>query len=302
MKRRIVIAGGSGLIGQACQKQLKANGYEVLVLTRSHPRGRSDMVQWDPARREISDNVLDGAFGVINLTGASLAGHRWTTQFKQTLISSRVEPAIFLSELIDRADIKPTVYIGASGIGIYGSTGPGLVSEETDADTRSFLGRLAVDWEAAHARMPDEVRLVILRTGVVLTTQGGYLQKMLLPAKFGLYPVFGQGDQYLSWIHMTDHVRLIEQCIDQESIRGIYNAVSGSAVTYRTFARAHRTIRGGLGIVLGAPIPIVKFILGEMADMLLDSCNADASKLMSEGFKPQFENISAALRDLIRGT
>lgn len=299
-QRRVVIAGGKGMIGSACARLLKELNYEVVILSRSASPGRRDVVQWTPSKRWISTNVVDGAHAVINLTGASIAGRRWTENYKKALHDSRVVPADFLRELIGEAEHKPQVYIGASGVGIYGNSGSDPVTEDDALDNERFVVALANAWERAHRAIEPLSRVVVFRIGVVLARTGGFYERMRLPARFGIFPVFSGGHQMLSWIHLDDLVQIIARAIARAEFDGTVNAVSDTPLSYRSFAREHRKATGHAGLIIAIPAFVARALFGEMSSVLLDSCHASNQKLRGLGYECTFPDAPAALAEICR--
>ncbi|MDX1407969.1 MAG: TIGR01777 family oxidoreductase, partial [Saprospiraceae bacterium] len=246
-------------------------------------------------------NVIDGAVAVINLTGVSIAGNRWTRAYKQQLYDSRILPAGYLNTLIAGAKTPPSVYIGASGVGIYGRSASHPVTEEQVSHDDTFLVKLARDWEAAHAAISTSTRVVIPRIGVVLSNDGGFLERLQLPASLGLYPVFGDGRQILSWIHMDDLTRFFAWLVEQPDLAGPLNAVAPHPVSYRMFARHYRSAKTRYGVIFGIPRWIARLVFGEMSDILFDSTNASAERLLSRGFTFNFPDATGALQALEAG-
>ncbi len=296
--KRIVIAGGTGLLGSACADLLRTKGYDVQILSRK-TSSRPDMIQWDPAARSITANVVDGAYAVINLTGTPLDGKRWTDEYKKVLHQSRVEPAEFLGQLIGDAAVKPEVYIGAAGIGIYGDSGPAPVSEShTGGHESDFVVKLSEDWENAHPRI-EGMRTVVLRIAVVMAAESGFLPSVLKPAQTGVFAYFGDGSQHLGWIHLEDLARMVSHSIESAQVNGTYNAAAGSAPLKSVMSKV-KDAKGAFGIVAPVPGFVAKVVLGEMADMLMWSCNPANDKIVSTGFEFKFRELQPALEALLR--
>jgi uncharacterized protein (TIGR01777 family) len=296
--KRIVIAGGTGMLGSACRELFEDKGYKVYVLSRSEDPDDPAVVQWKPSESWIAQNVVDGAHAVINLTGTPLDSGRWTDSFKKVLRDSRVLPAKFLGNLIRGADSQPAVYIGAAGIGIYGDSGASLITETYKADNQEhFVIQLSNEWEAAHPKV-DDMRTVIYRIPPVLAMEGGFLPRVLEPAGLGAYGYFGDGSQWLPWIHIDDLARAVDWAIEYPTLEGTYNAVA-SALPLKELIRAIKSAKGGFGILAGLPLPIAKVAFGEMAEMLMWSCNPSSKKLLATGFKLKFPFVDGALEDLL---
>lgn len=286
------------MIGSACAALLRTQGYRVLTLTRK-ALDDPDSIQWAPADRWIEHNVIDGCAAVINVTGISIAGSRWTPAYKQKLQDSRTVPAAFLASLIRDAAQPPPVYIGASGVGIYGNTGPGAVREDHVSNDDGFLRRLAHDWESAHLALDRLTRVVVLRIGVVLSNEGGFMERLGPPARFGLYPVFGHGDQIMSWIHIEDLTRVFHTVMTSSSVLGPLNAVAPHALSFRAFARHYRAANTGYGLIFRIPRWVARLVFGEMSDVLLESTHASAQTLIEHGFSFKYPDARGALHALL---
>ncbi len=296
--KTIVIAGGTGMLGSACRTLLEQKGYQVYVLSRSKVRDDPAVIQWKPAESWISQNVINGAHAVINLTGTPLDSGRWTDSFKKVLRDSRVVPAKFLGNLIRGADNKPAVYIGAAGVGVYGDSGASLITETYQAENPDhFVVDLAHQWESAHP-VVDGMRTVIMRIAVVLAEEGGFLPRVLEPAGLGAYGYFGDGSQWLPWIHIDDLANSIVWAVEHQSMHGTYNAVS-SSLPLKELVKKIKDVKGGFGLLAGLPLPVAKIAFGEMAEMLMWSCNPSPKKLKATGFELKYNSLVSALEDLI---
>lgn len=298
---KVAVTGASGLVGSALVPFLTAGGHEVVRLVRRAPRAR-DEARWDPAAGTIETAALEGVDAVVNLSGENIAAGRWTEARKAALRSSRVGPTRLLAETLTRLKGKRRVLVSASAIGYYGDRGDTWVTEE-DGPADDFLGRLAIEWEGAAAPAAGAgIRVVHLRTGLVLTPAGGALGKMLLPFKAGLGGVLGSGAQYMSWIALDDLLGAIHHALDRDEISGALNAVAPEPVTNRVFTKT-------LGRVLGrptiAPAPAfaLRLALGEMADAtLLSSTRVKPERLLATGYRFRFPELEDALRHLLGKT
>jgi uncharacterized protein len=290
---RIVIAGGSGLLGRALTARLQHDGDTVVVLTR-RPRHAFD-VAWTPEgpSRPWADTVA-AADAVINLAGESIAGARWTAARKTALFDSRVRPTRALARAIQAAGQKPLAFLSGSAIGIYGPRGDEPVTEETPPGS-DFLSRLAIEWEREALAVAPLTRVVLLRTGLVLTREGGALPQMALPFRFFAGGPIGSGRQWLSWIHIDDWVSMVRWALDKPSATGPLNVTAPEPVTNAEFART-------LGRVLDrpafmpAPDFLVRLALGEMADAVLNGQRVLPAKALALGFRFQYPQLEQALR------
>jgi uncharacterized protein (TIGR01777 family) len=293
--RTVAITGATGLIGTALATRLRASGYAVRRLLRS-PRdaGPGDVV-WDPARGALPPNALDGVDAIVHLAGEPVA-HRWTAERKREIRDSRVRSTELLAQAVRALQRKPRVLLSGSAIGYYGDRGDELL-DETSAPGSDFLAQTCVDWERATAPAADAgVRVVLLRTGIVLTPHGGALARLLPIFRLGGGGPIGSGRQWMSWIGLADHVRAMLHALVTDSIRGPANLVAPNPVSSADFATT-------LGRVLKRPalVPVPAFALellyGEMARAtLLAGQRALPKRLMASQFEFAQPTLEGALR------
>ncbi len=297
---RIVISGATGLIGTALAASLDRDGIEVTRLVRRSPASPAE-VSWDPRATagRLDPAVLSGAGGVVHLSGASVAGGRWTAARKQQLRDSRIASTRAIVEAIAAAPDPPPALLCASAIGWYGDTGDRPVTESAPAGS-GFLAALVRDWEAAAAAAPAGTRVVNLRSGLVLSGRGGVLGPLLPLFRLGLGARLGTGRQYLSWIAKTDEVRAIRFLLDHPEVTGPVNLTAPAPVTNAVFtaelARAvHRPA------VLTVPAVALRAGLGEASGELLGSARVLPEKLEQAGFSFRYPAIAAALAAELSG-
>jgi uncharacterized protein len=300
---RVVIAGGSGLIGRALVSSLAADGIEVIILSRNSagvaglPPAAS-AVAWDGRTAGAWAARLDGAAAVVNLAGENLAAGRWTEARKKSIISSRVDPGIALVEAIKAATAKPDVLIQSSGIGHYGSPGDEVINEDSPAGA-GFQTAVTTAWEASTAPVEAMgVRRVVVRTGPVLSMDGGALPRMMLPFRFFAGGRIGNGKQWFSWIHIADAVASIRFLIDRKDAAGVVNLVAPAPVTNAEFARSLGRAMSRPSLI-PAPAFAMRLLFGEMAEVLLEGQRAVPQRLIALGYRFRFPDIDGALRDVI---
>jgi uncharacterized protein (TIGR01777 family) len=291
---KIAITGASGLVGAPLRSVLQTAGHACIGLVRTGARP-----SWDPATGVVSPGALDGIDAVVHLAGENIAGGRWSVARKQRIRDSRVEPTRRLSETLARLATPPRVLIAASAIGYYGDRGDVMVDETTPAGS-GFLPEVCRAWEAAtDPAVEAGIRVVHLRTGIVLTAAGGALGKMLLPFKMGVGGVIGSGAQYMSWVAIDDLLGATLFSLTKEDVRGPVNVVAPAPVTNREFTRT-------LGRVLDRPtiLPMPAFAarlaFGEMADaLLLQGARVHPVALLDAGYQFAYPTLDGALRHVL---
>lgn len=295
---KIVIAGGSGLVGCALAEEFLKRGDDVVILSRNPSTVREGRgVAWGGSGDDWKSEVR-GARVVINLAGSGIADKRWTRARKRDLRDSRVEATRALADAMLVSPDPGRVFISASAVGYYGARGDEELDESAAPDD-SFLSRLAVEWEMEAMRADRVARVVVLRIGVILSNKGGALAKMLPPFRLGVGGRLGDGMQWMSWIHIDDLVAMIAWAVGNDSVRGAHNATAPRPVTNAEFTRA-------LGNALQRPtfIPVpafaIRMMFGEMADpLLLTGQRVVPARALREGFSFARGSIDTALGELL---
>ncbi len=299
MKKKLLIAGGTGLIGSAIQTVAQKAGWEVTLLSRSPGQG---CIVWNPIQTTInieSPLVFDG---VINLAGTSIAGHRWTQERKQDIRDSRVHAGATLEKYFSSGLLTTPVYIGVSGVGIYGDRGDTRLTESFPIEpSLDWMIRTVQDWEASHQRIAAlGIRTAILRLGLVLSPQGGALAEILKTTPFGFVTWFGKGNQIWPWVHIDDVVRVFMEILVREEMQGLYQVNAPNTVSNKTMAEEVAGKFSPQRLVMGVPAMMLRLMLGEMHTILLQSCNSYPERLEQAGFMFQYKHIGSALRDLVQ--
>lgn len=297
---RILITGASGLIGKAIAATLREKGNELILASRSEPAAAED-IRWDAQTGFSVEDLprLEGLDVVIHLAGESVSGLRWTEDKKKAIRDSRVDGTRTMIETFAKLKTKPRMFITASAVGFYGDRGDEELTE-TSAAGDNFLSDVCREWEAESRRAEDlGIRTVLLRTGIVLSKNGGALAAMLLPFKLGVGGVVGSGEQWMSWIALDDVVGIIEFAIENENLRGAVNVTSPNPVKNAEFT-------GTLGEVLYRPtiLPLpgfaVNLVFGEMGDaLLLASSKVFPKRLLDAGFQFQYADLKPALTHVL---
>ena len=289
---KVFVTGGTGLIGRALVKRLLADGHDITVLSRQ-TLDSSEAVTYINSIDDL-DTRQDI---VVNLAGAGLADRRWSPAYKKEIRASRIDlTQALISRLRDIG--MPDLLISGSAIGIYGESKEREFSE-TDAVGSGFSAELCHDWEASISDIESEgTRCVLLRTGVVLDNAHGAYPQMTQSFRFGLASWMGQGDHWLSWIHLSDMVGAIAHCIQNEAVSGPVNMTSPNPVTHRSFADEVRSVTTTL-VGMGIPAWVMRVMVGEMADeLLLTGQRVMPTKLLSTGYEFRFDELRDAVADL----
>jgi len=293
--KRIIIAGGTGLVGTHLTQTLRKSGAEVQVLSRkAHSPGTC---AW-----EALPEIVEGSHAIINLAGAGIADERWSPGRKEVLRQSRLEPTERILQALASCTTRPSVLVNASAVGIYGSQREEFL-DESQPPGEGFLAELCRDWEAAADRAGGlGLRVIKLRIGVVLARDGGALPRIAQPVRFFAGTVLGSGRQGFSWIHIKDLVRLILEALGNPAFEGAFNATAPLPCTNRAFTqllaqRLHRPLWPVPGLFTRIAL---KLLVGEMAEpMLLGGVFASPRRALERGFTFRFPNAEKALEDLL---
>lgn len=299
---RVIVTGGTGFIGQALCQGLAEAGYEVVILTRkpgdySFPGVRLE--RWDGRTAAGWGQSAEGACGIINLAGANIAGRRWNERYKQSLRKSRLDAGRAVVEAVETAQQKPRVLVQASAVGYYGSREDETITEDCPPGA-DFLSRLAADWEECTAAVEDlGVRRVVIRMGIVLERDGGVLARLTPAFKFLLGGPLGSGRQWFSFIHREDLIQAVTFLMENEAASGPFNLTAPEPVRMGQFART-------LGAVLRrpswlpVPVPLLRLILGEGANFVVQGQRVIPARLQELGYKFSYPTAEVALRAIFR--
>lgn len=300
---KILITGGTGLIGMRLSALLQSQGYEVRHLSR---RARKDATfpayAWDVQAQQLDADALDGVQAVIHLAGEGIADSRWTEKRRKQILDSRTQSSALLARAIaensHRHQIKTVVC--ASAIGFYGDTGDKIV-DETAAAGSDFMAEVCRAWEESSQPLRAlSLRCPIARIGIVLSTKGGALAKMLPSYRLRIGTYFGNGRQFYSWIHIDDACRALQFCLENPQASGTYNLVAPEAVSNYDLARAIASAMDKKCLLLPVPRFALRLALGEMSSVVTTSTRVAPAALMRDGFQFQHADLLPALRDLLR--
>ena len=300
MKETILIAGGTGLVGSRLLEMIDYSKYTVNILSRKKKADTENINYfiWDLNKMEIEKGAVLADY-IINFTGAGIADARWTSARKKILISSRVESARLIKKGLEQSGHRPKAYISASAIGFYGDRGSEKLTEGSLVG-EGFLSECCELWESSAQELQKLVdRVVINRIGIVLSTNGGALPKILMTKAVGIYNYFGSGSQYYSWVHIDDLCRMFLRNITDDSMLGIYNAVVPNPLTNKEFTVEIKNTLGGIA-ALPAPKFGLRLLLGEMADVVLNSSRVYPERLVEDKFYYDYSDLGLATKDLIK--
>ncbi len=309
----VLITGGTGLIGTALTKELLNKNYDVIILTRFPERyslntSRLIYTKWDIEKQTIDKDAISKADYVIHLAGANLGEKRWTEKRKKEIVESRTQSSALLVKALKEDANNVKAVISASAIGWY-SSDPDLKQnkdelwkgrKENEPADESFSGQTCRQWEESIEPVSSlGKRLVKLRTGLLLSNEGGVVQRFKKPLRFGFATILGNGKQVMSWIHVDDLVRLYIYAIENEKLQGVYNAVAPHPVTNKTFVlKLARSTRGRFFVPIFVPSFILKIVFGEMSIEVLKSATVSCDKIKINGFHFLYPGIIAAIINL----
>lgn len=299
MKETILIAGGTGLVGSRLLEMIDYTKYSVNILSRKKKKDTENInyFTWDFEKMEIEDGAVQADY-IINFTGAGIADARWTNARKKLLISSRVDSAKLIKQGLENTEHRPKAYISASAVGYYGDRGSEKLTEDSPAG-EGFMADCCKIWEDSALELKHLVdRLIINRIGIVLSTKGGALPKILMTKAVGVYNYFGSGSQYYSWIHIDDLCRMFLKNISENTMTGIYNAVAPKPLTNKDFTIKIKEALGGIA-ALPAPKFGLRLLLGEMADVVLNSNRVYPNRLEENNFHFDNSDLGLAVKDLV---
>lgn len=290
---KILISGGTGLIGKHLQEKLLQKNHEVVILSRK-PKKKNEY-RWDISDNYIDENAFKGITHIIHLAGAGIADKRWTTKRKKELIDSRVKSANLLFKKVKDLKIDLKGFIAASGVGFYGAVTSDKIYTEKDLPHNDFISKVCVDWENASNQFNQlNIPVTILRTGIVLSKKGGALPKINTPL---FLAALGSGKQYMPWIHIDDLSNLYIQSIEKNNFSGIYNAVAPEHQTNNNFTQTIAKVLKKITLPFNVPSFVLKIILGELANILLKGSKVSSKKTVNE-YTFLYPKLKTALKQI----
>lgn len=288
----VLITGGTGLVGRALVPILKEAGYEVRILTQQAKKAdQKTYFYWDWKSQTMDKHALEEVYALIHLAGKNISEGFWTSKNKQEILDSRVKSLAFLKDQFQHQNTSPKVIISASGTGYYGINSKHTPCSEEDLPGDDFLAQTCVAWEhAAHDCAESNARLVIFRTGVVLSKHGGMLPILTRLTNYYLAQIIGKGTQIIPWIHIEDIARLYLEALENESYTGIYNAVAGNTSQKEFMQCLSQQLQKPI-ILPALPKFLIRMILGEKSVLITKGAAIDSKKLTNSGFRFKYTSI-----------
>lgn len=297
--KKVLIAGGSGLVGSRLTDILMDHGYEVWHLSRQGTTGNwVKSIQWDVENQDLDPSKLEGVDYVINLTGAGIADEKWTDQRLKIIRDSRVQSNLLLKNCIAQLNKKPEKFISASAVGYYGFQTSEKIFTEEDSPGNDLLASICLDWEKSADEIADlGIPTAKIRIGIILTDDGGALPRMEEPIRWGVGAALGSGKQYMPWIHIDDICNLFLHIIEK-NLEGVYNGVAPNPVNNKEFTNLLAKAMDKRILLPNIPSFILRLILGSRADLILKGSRISCEKVKNSGFTFTFSRLEDALEDL----
>ncbi len=286
MSRKVLITGGTGLIGTRLAELLIDGGYEVALLSRTPGNNRYPSFRWEPLAGTIDEAAVPYADYIINLAGSSVSDGKWTRERKREILSSRLAGTQLIAQELRKGNHHVRAFVSASAIGIYGDRDDQVLTEETPPSPDDFLATVCQQWEdAAEYVEQDGIRTAIMRIGIVLSPEGGALVPLARTVKLMAGAPLGSGKQYMSWIHLDDLCRLFIQALEDEQCQGVYNAVAPNPVTNQEFTETLAEVLHRPLVLPKVPEFGLKLMMGEMSEIVLASQRVSAGESAGQGFR-----------------
>ncbi len=301
MIKTILITGGTGLVGKQLVSLLLSKGYKIHLLARGRSKSanpRLRIFKWEVYKRQIDPECIIGVDAVIHLAGEEIASKRWTDDRKAQIIESRTESIRLIYKLLSENRNQVAHVVSASAVGYYGSRGDDILTEES-LPSKDFLAETCIEWEDA----VDEgyklgLRIIKLRSGIILAAEGGFLKQMEKPLRLGLGIILSRGSQWISWIHIQDALDMYIFALENEQINGVYNMNAPTPVTNDQITHAIASAIKKYPIYFHLPGNLLKLALGEMSILALGSTKASSAKIIRAGFNFRYPDIEAALKEI----
>ncbi len=299
MSKKILITGASGLIGTRITELLLQKGFQVSHLGRSKKSGAVPSFVWDVDKGELDQQALEEVDTIIHLAGAGVADKRWTESRKREILESRTKSSGLLYKVLSGTNHSVKTMVSASAIGYYGFGFGEEVFTEESAPGNDYLAQVTKQWEAAVDKISTlNIRVAKLRIGIVFSDKGGALVEMAKPIRLGAGAALGSGNQYMSWIHLDDLCEMFIKAVEDESMHGAYNAVTGDYVTNKELTKLIAKVLNKPLLLPNIPAFVMRIIVGEMAVIVVNGSKISADKIKSTGFDFRYSNLEEALESL----
>ena len=299
MNHCVLIGGGSGLIGTGLTGIFLERGYQVRHLGRKAKDGRVKTFEWDLHQQTVDEGAFEGVTAVINLAGANINGHRWTKSYKEELLTSRTKSTQLIVDFLNNKRHAVTNFLAGSAVGYYGIENSPTLFKENDPPGADFMAQIVVQWEGVADQLKDpNVKVAHLRTGIVMSARGGALEEMSRPIKLYAGSPLGSGKQIVSWVHLEDICGIFFHVLEN-NLAGTFNAVapepaSNEEITKAIAKRLHKPLW-----LPNIPAFVLKIVLGDMSEAVLNGQKVSSEKIRSTGFRFQYPTIDSALDEAI---
>lgn len=298
--KTVLVTGATGLIGSRLTEMLTDNGYRLKCLSRARPEGSNNVYRWTISEAFIEEGAFDSVDAIVHLAGEGIADKPWNGKRKREILESRTHSTRLIHQYLKSTPHQINTFVCASGIGYYGYGSDDEVFTEDQEPATDFLAEVVRQWEGEADEIGKlGIRTIKIRTGIVLSEEGGALKELVQPVKWGMGAPLGSGNQYMSWIHIDDLCRLYLYAIENPNMQGAYNGVGPTWSTNREITREiARILKRPLWL---PPIPafLLKLVLGEMADLVLKGSKISATKVQQTGFTFHYPDLTAALSNLL---
>jgi uncharacterized protein len=302
MKKNVLITGGTGFVGKHLTDLLIKNGFSVSILSRNKKQNSVDIsyFRWDVSTGFIEEEAVLGADFIIHLAGENIADKRWTKDRKEAIVQSREKSVALIYGVLKKNPKKVAAFVSASGIGIYGAINGDEICTENTLAVNDFLGTTCQKWETAADTIASlGIRVVKIRTGLVLGKEDGFLKKLTPIFKIRLGSALGSGNQYMPWIHIDDLCKIYLEALNNSQMTGAYNAAITDNTTNTIFSKTLAKIYGYSIWLPNVPAFLMKIVMGEMAQIVLAGRRVSSEKIEKLGFQFQYKNLESALRNCL---
>jgi len=299
--KKILISGGTGLVGSRLSNLLAHKGYQVSHLSRTEDlQATYPAYGWDLQNQTMNPDALEEVDAIINLAGAGIADKRWTTERKRIIEESRTLSAPLIKKYLEQLNHRPRVFVACSAVGFYGDRGAEELTESSAMGT-GFMSKICQKWEQSSDCIAElGIRRPVIRVGVVLSTKGGAMQELMKSYRFRVGSYFGNGQMYMSWVHLDDICRLFIAAVEDQNMTATYNGCAPQPATSKELAYAMSDALGRSSLIVPVPTFALKLLLGEMSAVVLNSTKAIPKALENTAFSFEHTDLTASIKDIIQ--